>query len=115
MAAIALALIPLGPSVAAVAALLGLWGLVATAAPVGWWSWLAQAMPRNAEAGGGLMVAVIQLAIALGSTLGGLLFDGGGHRATFLASAAVLLLAAALAFLTSRAQAPQATLARSRP
>lgn len=107
MAAIALALIPFGAWAFAVAALLGLWGLLATAAPVGWWSWIAQALPGNAEAGGGLMVAVIQLSIALGSTLGGLLFDGSGYRATFVASAAVLLLAALLGLLTSRAQAPR--------
>ncbi|MNC33052.1 Purine ribonucleoside efflux pump NepI [compost metagenome] len=103
MAGIALALIPFGAWLAAVIALLGLWGLLATAAPVGWWSWIAQAMPHNAEAGGGLMVAVIQLSIALGSTVGGLLFDSTGYRATFLASALVLLLSAYVALLTSRA------------
>ena len=36
MAVIALTLIPFGAGVAAVAVLLGLWGLMATAAPVGW-------------------------------------------------------------------------------
>lgn len=106
MAVIAVALIPFGAWVAAVFVLLGLWGLMATAAPVGWWSWIAEAMPHNAEAGGGLMVAVIQLAIALGSTMGGLLFDLTGYRSTFVASAAVLLLAAFLAFTTSNARKP---------
>lgn len=108
MAFIALALIPSGAWVAAVVVLLGLWGLMATSAPVGWWSWIAEALPHNAEAGGGLMVAVIQLAIALGSTVGGLLFDSTGYRSTFAASAAVLLAAAFLAFLTSRSQVRQA-------
>ncbi|MCO7565546.1 MFS transporter [Pseudomonas sp. S 311-6] len=107
MAAIALTLIPLGGWAAAVVALLGLWGLMATSAPVGWWSWIAKAMPHNAEAGGGLMVAVIQLAIALGSTMGGVLFDASGYQSTFVVSAAVLLLAALLTFLTSRAPAPK--------
>jgi len=102
MAAIALMLIPFGASLAAVLALLGLWGLLATSAPVGWWSWIASAMPHDAEVGGGLMVAVIQLAIAIGSTMGGLLFDSMGYRATFMASALVLLLAALLTLLTSR-------------
>ena len=92
MAGIVVALIPFGGWVMAAVVLLGLWGLMATAAPVGWWSWVAQAMPHDAEAGGGLMVAVIQLAIALGSTMGGLLFDSAGYRSTFVASAAVLLL-----------------------
>jgi predicted MFS family arabinose efflux permease len=108
MAVIAVALVPLGASVSASAALLGLWGLMATAAPVGWWNWVAEAMPHNAEAGGGLMVAVIQLAIALGSTVGGMLFDSMGYRSTFMASSAVLLLGAVLSFLTSRSQARQA-------
>ena len=112
MALIALALVAVGSWVAVVAVLLGFWGLVATAAPVGWWSWIAQTIPENAEAGGGLMVAVIQLAIALGSTIGGALFDASGYRSTFVASAVVLLIAALLAFLTSRltsrASAPQA-------
>ena len=108
MAVIALTLIPFGTSIAAVATLLGLWGLMATAAPVGWWSWIAQVMPKSAEAGGGLMVAVIQLAIALGSTVGGLLFDSSGYQSTFVASAAVLLLAAFLTFLTSHSQTSRA-------
>jgi predicted MFS family arabinose efflux permease len=108
MAVIAALLIPFGADGVAVAALLGLWGLIATAAPVGWWSWIAQAMPSNAEAGGGLMVAVIQLAIALGSTVGGVLFDNSGYQSTFAASAAVLILAALMTFLTSRTQEVQA-------
>lgn len=102
MAAVALALIPFGTWVGAVAALLGLWGLLATAAPVGWWSWIAQAMPKDAEAGGGLMVAVIQMAIALGSTAGGMLFDRSGYQSTFIASAVMLLFGAFLTLLTSR-------------
>ena len=106
MALIAMALTLFGSKVAAVTVLLGIWGIVATAAPVGWWSWLATTLPRDAEAGGGLMVAVVQLAIALGSTLGGLLFDRSGYQSTFIASAAVLLLAA---ILTSRALALRAS------
>lgn len=108
MAVIALALIVSGDGVVAAFVLLGIWGLVATAAPVGWWSWLAKALPKDAEAGGGLMVAVIQLSIALGSTIGGILFDSSGYRITFFASAALLLLAAMLAFQTSQAQVQQA-------
>lgn len=108
MAVIALALIAFGSSVTMAFVLLGLWGLMATAAPVGWWSWLAQSLPKNAEAGGGLMVAVIQLCIALGSTIGGVLFDGIGYQSTFAASTVLLVLAAVLAFLTSRTRTPQA-------
>lgn len=109
MAVLAVAMIPFGGWLAVVVVLLGLWGLMATSAPVGWWNWIAEAMPLNAEAGGGLMVAVIQLAIALGSTVGGLLFDSSGYRSTFMASALVLLLAAFLAFLTGQASRSQTT------
>jgi predicted MFS family arabinose efflux permease len=110
-----LALIPLGSSVGGVAALLCLWGLLATAAPVGWWSWIAEAMPTDAEAGGGLMVAVIQMAIALGSTVGGALFDSRGYQTTFVTSAAVLLFGAFLTLLTSRSQTPRVACTRSQP
>ena len=103
MAAIGVALMLFGHSVGATAFLLCLWGLVATAAPVGWWTWLANSLPRDAEAGGGLMVAVVQLAIAAGATLGGLLFDGSGYVATFSLSAAILVAAAVLALLAGRA------------
>jgi predicted MFS family arabinose efflux permease len=103
MAVIALALVAFGSSVATTAVLLGLWGLVATAAPVGWWTWLARTLPDAAEAGGGLMVAIIQLAIASGATVGGLVFDLSGYRATFELSATVLGVAAVLAFLAARA------------
>lgn len=104
MAIIAAALIFFGTSTKVVAVLLGLWGFLATAAPVGWWSWLARTLPERAEAGGGLMVAVVQLAIALGSTLGGILFDHSGYQATFVFSAIILMIAA---FLTSRLTARQ--------
>ncbi|RYF73729.1 MAG: MFS transporter [Comamonadaceae bacterium] len=103
MAAIAVALTALGTSVTATAWLLGLWGFVATAAPVGWWLWVARTLPHDAEAGGGLMVAAVQLAIALGSTVGGLLFDSSGYRGTFFFSAGLLLVSAFLVVLTSRA------------
>ncbi|WP_152642574.1 MFS transporter [Pseudarthrobacter chlorophenolicus] len=102
MAVVAAALVPSGAWVAAVVVLLGLWGLLATSAPVGWWAWIAEAMPRNAEAGGGLMVAVIQTSIAIGSTLGGLLFDSVGYGGAFLTSAALLLVGSCLALLTAR-------------
>jgi predicted MFS family arabinose efflux permease len=107
MAVIAVSLIAFGGSVFTAVALLGVWGLVATAAPVGWWSWLARTLPENAEAGGGLMVAVVQLAIGMGSTVGGLLFDKSGYQSTFLASATLLLISALLAFLASRAERSQ--------
>ena len=104
MAAVAVTLVYLGGSMAVTAALLGAWGLLATAAPVGWWTWLARTLPRDAEAGGGLMVAVVQLAISLGATVGGLLFDLSGYRATFGASAVMLTASGLAAMLVARMQ-----------
>ena len=106
MALIASALILFGGGVAVTAVLLGLWGLFATSAPVGWWTWVARTLPDDAEAGGGLMVAVVQLAITFGAIVGGLLFDTSGYQATFGISAALLLIAALLAMLTARSVQP---------
>ncbi|WP_330216503.1 MFS transporter [Pseudomonas sp. AM8] len=105
MAVIALALVAFGSSTVITGALLCVWGLVATAAPVGWWTWLAKTLPEDAEAGGGLMVAIIQLAIAAGATLGGVVFDLSGYQATFALSAALLCMAAILAWAASTATA----------
>ncbi|MBA1242258.1 MFS transporter [Pseudomonas japonica] len=103
MAAIAGALIWIGASLGTSAVLLGVWGLMATAAPVGWWTWLSRTLPRDAEAGGGLMVAIVQLAIMLGATLGGLLYDASGYQATFGLSVALLVIAAGFTVLAARA------------
>jgi predicted MFS family arabinose efflux permease len=80
MAMIAVALTVLGGYPVAVASLLAGWGLIGTAAPVGWWTWLSKMLPHDAESGGGLMVAVIQLA-------------------TFDISAAILCVSAVLAYI----------------
>lgn len=102
MAAIAIALMIFGDQLWFVVPLLGAWGLVATAAPTGWWTWLARTLPHDAEVGGGVMVAIIQLSIALGSTLGGLMYDHHGWHSTFALSAGVLLCASIITFTTSR-------------
>jgi predicted MFS family arabinose efflux permease len=103
MAAIAVLLTVIGESTIGVALLLAGWGLIGTAAPVAWWTWLSRVLPDDAEAGGGLMVAVIQMAIALGATVGGMLYDASGYRSTFSVSAAVLCTAALVAVLSWRA------------
>jgi len=90
MAGIAMALITLGRIPTAAGILLGAWGLVGTAAPVAWWTWVSKVLPDDAEAGGGLMVAVVQLAIALGAMAGGVAWDASGHRSTFTLAAIAL-------------------------
>lgn len=102
MAVVAVTLILTGQHLWFVVPLLGFWGLMATAAPTGWWAWVARTLPDDAEAGGGLMVAAIQLSIALGSTLGGLAFDHTGWQSTYALSSGLLIVAAGLTILTSR-------------
>lgn len=101
MAATAGILLLVGHNIWAVTFLLSLWGLLTTAAPTGWWTWIARVIPEDAEAGGGLMVAVIQLSIALGSTAGGLVFDSLGWQSAFGLSGFLLLGAVAITCVTS--------------
>lgn len=103
LAAIACSLVVAGAHAIPAAVLLTLWGVIGTGVPVAWWTWVARRFPDDAEAGGGLLVAVVQLAITLGAGGGGLLFDAGGYRVTFLASAALLFAAAIVAALDGRA------------
>jgi predicted MFS family arabinose efflux permease len=105
MAALAIGLIGLGASPVATAVLLALWGLISTPSSAAWWTWLSRALPEDAEAGGGLMVAVIQLAITLGAALGGLLVDASGYSAAFGAGAAILCASAILTVVGARAKA----------
>src|SRR5215213_9090373 len=109
MALIAVALIAFGSWLAGTAFLLGAWGLLGTPAPVAWNTWLTRTLPDDAEAGGGLMVAAIQLAITLGATVGGLLFAMSGYQSTFSASAAMLAAAGLMAWVTKRVGSSERT------
>lgn len=102
---LAVLLIPLGHSALLTAALLVLWGVLTTPIPVAWGTWMTRVMPRDLEAGGGLQVALIQVAITLGAFGGGLLFDAAGWWAPFLLAALLLALATLLA--ASAASSPQ--------
>ncbi|QOL14204.1 MFS transporter [Dickeya dianthicola] len=108
MAAIATALVVYGDAMFTTAALLAVWGRIATATPVAWFTWIARTVPNDVEAGGGLFVAICQLAIALGGTVGGIIFDTLGYRATFEASALLLAVTAVLAYLAGRSAAKAA-------
>ncbi|EMC8777294.1 MFS transporter [Providencia rettgeri] len=104
MASIAVSLIFFSYSIFVVIVLLSIWGFIATAAPVGWWSWVPRVFTNNAEAGGGLMVAVIQLSIACGASVGGIFFDSMGYESTFAISALFLIVAAILVQCTAKAE-----------
>src|SRR3954452_25343651 len=96
MAAIARLLLAVGTMPLVVGAFLFEWGFFGTAAPIGWATWLSRTLHAEAEAGGGLQVATIQLAITAGAALGGMFFDRLGWASTFTL-AAVLLLGSSLA------------------
>lgn len=100
MAALAAALIALGALPVPTALLLVAWGFFGTAAPVGWGTWLSRTLPDDAEAGGGLQVAVVQLAITGGAAIGGTLFDTVGWWGAFTLGV-VLLCGSALAALAA--------------
>ncbi|WP_458193962.1 MFS transporter [Bradyrhizobium sp. UFLA05-153] len=103
LAALACGLVSFGTIASPTALLLALWGVIGTGAPVAWWTWVARRFPDDAEAGGGLLVAVVQLAITLGAAGGGVLFDAAGYRATFLSSAALLCASALFGIFDARA------------
>jgi predicted MFS family arabinose efflux permease len=94
MGMVGLALAGAGGSIVSDGAMVALWGLAFGAVPVAWSTWLARSIPDEAESGGGLLVASIQLAIALGAALGGVVFDMSGPRGVFGAAGAILILAA---------------------
>jgi predicted MFS family arabinose efflux permease len=103
MAGIALAMIALGGMRVPVFMSLVDWGFLGTAAPVGWGTWLSRVVADDAEAGGGLQVAVIQLAITAGASLGGLLFDAAGWQSAFALSAVLLCGSSLASFAAWRA------------
>jgi predicted MFS family arabinose efflux permease len=102
MAGIALFMIAFGSREAPVAAAILGWGFLGTAAPVGWGTWLTRVLPDDAEAGGGLQVAVIQLAITAGASIGGLFFDAFGWWSTFTMSGLLLCGSSLLSFAAWR-------------
>jgi predicted MFS family arabinose efflux permease len=102
MAATAVLLIVAGSAQLPVAVLLVAWGFFGTAAPVGWGTWLARVLRDDAEAGGGLQVAVIQFAIMSGAAAGGLMFDAAGWWSAFAFAALLLVGSSTAAFAAWR-------------
>ncbi|MCQ8277584.1 hypothetical protein NFI95_03860 [Acetobacteraceae bacterium KSS8] len=73
--------------------------------PVGWSTWLAPAVPDQTESAGGLLVAAVQLAIAAGAAVAGLIFDRLGIAGVFVWSGAPLWGAAFLVWVRVKAVA----------
>lgn len=83
--------------------IVSLWGITFGAVPVAWSTWVTRVVPDEAESGGGLMGAAVQLAITTGAAVGGLLYDAGGIPTAF--TAAAILLMAATVLIMARVQA----------
>lgn len=98
MGLMGLAFVALGRAPLADGLLVALWGMAFGAVPVAWSTWITLTVPDEAESGGGLLVATIQLSIAVGAAAGGAVFDASGARGVFLAAAMVLLVAALTIF-----------------
>jgi DHA1 family purine ribonucleoside efflux pump-like MFS transporter len=102
MALIGFALVMLGRVPVAHAMLVSLWGMAFGAVPVAWSTWITRTVPDEAESGGGLIVAAVQLAITLGAAAGGAIFDMSGAKGVFAASALILVAATLLISLGLR-------------
>ena len=105
-AALGMLLLPVG--VGGLSILVALWGLAFGGVPVAWSSWVARAVPDQAESAGGMVVAAVQSSIAAGAALGGLVFGLGGIVAVLTVAAAVMLLASVL--IAFRVRVSSATL-----
>ena len=73
--AIGATLMLMGTNIWATATLITIWGFAFGTVPVAWSTWIARMVPDEAESGGALLVASIQLAITFGAAIGGLLLD----------------------------------------
>ncbi|HEY4296376.1 MAG TPA: MFS transporter [Paraburkholderia sp.] len=68
------------------------WGISFGALPLCFSIWVQRATPDSPEAGSALFVSIIQVAIAVGSLVGGVVVDHVGIRADFLFGAGLALL-----------------------
>lgn len=105
MGALGIGLALFGSSLVTDTVLIALWGMAFGGVPVSWSTWVTRTMPDDAESGGGLLVAAVQLAITLGAAAGGVIFTLGGIKPVFLVSGLILLFAALTIFTALRPQA----------
>ncbi|MFD2440872.1 MFS transporter [Paracoccus kondratievae] len=96
MAILALILTSFGGLASFDAVLVAIWGLLFAGVPVASSTWITRSLPDDAEAGGSLIVAAINFAIATGAGLGGALLEATGPRSVFLASGIILAVAASV-------------------
>jgi len=104
MGLLGVGLVVMGSAPLVDAVLVALWGMAFGAVPVGWSTWITRTMPDEAESGGGLLVASIQLAITIGAAAGGVIFNVTGAKGVFMGSAVALLIATLTIYAALRAK-----------
>jgi predicted MFS family arabinose efflux permease len=106
LAGVSLGLLALGHSLGGAAIMMFIWGAINSAIPVTWSTWLTKGIRDEPEAGGGLMVAAIQLAIMVGGAFGGALLDRLSITATFVGGVVLLVLGALVVGYGQRTSKP---------
>lgn len=102
IAAATLALVELDGGLEVHVFIVALWGLAYGTVPVAWSTWMARSAPDATEAGGGIIVAAVQVAITLGAAGGGLIFALAGVVGTFTAGSALMLLTSGIILASIR-------------
>jgi DHA1 family purine ribonucleoside efflux pump-like MFS transporter len=95
MALCGVGLLTLGHSTWVTTACITLWGGLIGPVAVLWSAWVVRQVPEHAETGGGIHVAAIQLAAAVGAIGGGVIYDNFGSAGIYLFGV-VLWIASAL-------------------
>ncbi len=93
MVVLGLALITISPNLWVAATIITFWGLAFGTLPVAWSTWVTHTVPNEAESGGALLVASIQLAITIGAAVGGLLLDRYNVQGTIIGGINLLFIA----------------------
>lgn len=99
LAIVSVGLLIFGTSLPATVGLIFLWGAGFGPIPAGWSTWVAMKVPDKAETAGGLYVASVQMAAAIGAFAGGIFFDLNGSTGVIVLSAVAWLLSATAVFV----------------
>jgi predicted MFS family arabinose efflux permease len=75
-----------------------MWGSLFGPVAPAWSTWVARKVPEHAETGGGLYVAAIQFAAAIGAMGGGVIYDSSGSTGVFGLSAVTWIVSALLIY-----------------
>jgi predicted MFS family arabinose efflux permease len=91
--------------------LVALWGMFFGVVQVGWIDWLTRTAPDEAESAGGVQIAVIQLSITIGASVGGITFDITGANGVFIFSTFCAIAGSLVATIAFRKIVPRQSIA----